>query len=612
MFDKNTRVLIIVESPEKSRTITKIFHDEGFNKVVVMATIGHFTCIADGSGYWNTGIHPEENFKIDFELDRGKKDNIKKLKEQISYADKVYICSDGDREGEAIGWSCVKFLKIPKTKYKRATYHEINKRAIFEALENAHDLDENLVNAAHSRSVLDKMVGYRLSPIAKKSVYCKSVGRCQSAGLKLLVEREEEIQNFKAEKYFDLFLFFTKNKTDFKAKYQGTDSTPIKQIKSQEDCDKIYEDCKGNKFIVKTVEFKDKLDNPKLPFCTASFQQEVTSKLNLTTEQAMSCAQQLFESGKISYHRTDDTTMSPEFKLELKNYVTKRFGKEYYSEVREGKKDDNAQEGHECLRVLDLELTPEKFSQTNTNELLNKVYKIIYNRTVASSMKPSIISETVYNIYNGKHKFTMTSNELKFDGYKKIYNYKDDEENSDSDLIKETFNKGEELKDCSLESVPKETQPKPRYKEATFLKELQQRGIGRPSTYASIVSTIKSEDRGYCKVENKCLVPTEKGIKLSHFLDDKFSDIINIDYTKEMEKSLDLIANGKLNYLDFLQDFYNKLEESSNKVTELSVKVDKKCPECGNPLVIRKGKYGKFLGCSNYPKCKHIEKIQGE
>ena len=617
MFDKKEKIFIIVESPEKARTITKIFKDAGYPNVKVQATIGHFTRIADGSGYWNTGIDPDNNFSLDYKIDINKKDNVSKLKDAIKNSDFVYIGSDGDREGEAIAWSCLKFLNIPKSKYKRIAYHEINKRAIFEAIENARDIDYDLVNAAHSRAVLDKMVGYRLSPVARTSVNCKSVGRCQSAALKLIVQREEEIQNFKPEHYIDLFLHFEKNGTEFKARYQGTDDKPVKQLKSQKEVENIVNICKGNPFVVRNVENKEKKDYPKAPFCTSSFQQEVTSKLGLTTKEASDCAQKLFDGlningeqvSLITYMRTDDSTYSPEFEKELKEFVLNKFGKKYVGVIKKGKKDENAQEGHEALRCTRLDLEPSYIAKFVKNDVLNKIYRIIYNRTVASCLAPAIVSETTYNIYNNDQKFTLISNELIFEGYRKVYNYKS-EDSAKEDIVKETFEKNETLTKCSLEAVPNETKPKPRFKEATLLKELQDKGIGRPSTYANIVETVLSESRGYCTVDKKNIIPTEKGITLSHFLDKSFPDIINLEYTKEMEKSLDLIANGKLNYLDFLKDFYSNLEESAKKASPVSQKIDKKCPKCGGELVIRKGKFSPFLGCKNYPKCTYTESLK--
>lgn len=605
MIDKTKRYLFIVESPEKARTISKIFKDSGYTNVVVQATIGHFTEIKDGTGYYNTGIHPEDNFKIDFVWDNEKADNIKKLKEQVKLADFVFIASDLDREGEAIAWSCIEFLNIPKTKYERVRYNAINKKSIFEAMENGEKLDNNLVNAAHTRSALDKGLGYRLSGVAKRNVNAKSVGRVQSAALKMIVDREEEILNFKPEHYFDLFLKFEKNSVPFKAKYQGTKTKAVKRLDTEEQVEAIYKDCKGKPFSVGDIEYKDKNENPKAPFSTATFQQECSNKLGLTVKQSQDCAQKLFEAGKISYHRTDDEEFAPEFEKELKAFVLAKYGKTYASgTVTKGKKDENAQEAHEGLHVLDLNLTPEKYVEESPSDLLTKVYRIIYNRTVACALKPAVIAETKYNIYNGNHKFTLTSNELKFDGYRRVYAYKDEDADKE-ELVKETFAKDEVLQKCIFESIPNETKPKPRYKEASFVKEMKEVGIGRPSTYATTIETIKSESRGYCIVEDKCLKPTEKGIALSHFLDEKFPDLISLSYTKEMEEDLDKIASGKVNYLDFLKEFFDKLETSASKVDG-----DRVCPECGKPLVMRKGKFGLFLGCSGYPDCKHVEKIK--
>ena len=606
LFDKNKRILILVESPEKAKTITKIFRDAGYSKVIIQATFGHFTKIADGKGYFNTGIYPDKNFEMDYVIDDSKKDIVKKLKEQVKLADFIYICSDPDREGEAIAWSCVKFLNIPKSKYKRASYQAINQKAIFEAIENAGNMNMNLVNSAHARSALDKGLGFRLSSLAREQVNCKSVGRCQSPSVKMIVDREKEILNFIPEKYLDLYLKFYKNKIEFKAKYQGTDETLVKHLKTNEEVDSIYKECNGNDFIVKNIEYKDKKENPKAPFSTATFQQECANKLGLTVKESADCAQKLFDAGKISYHRTDSEVFEEEFEKYLKKYVSSNYPKKYVSGiVIKGKNDENSQEGHEALHVLDLDLTPEIFDKEAASPLLAKVYRIIYNRTVATALNPAIISQTTYNIYNNKHKFVLNSNELKFDGYRCVYNYKDENDEKEQ-IIKETFSEKEILKNCSFEVAEKETTPPTRYKEASFVKELKDVGIGRPSTYPTIIETIKSESRGYCVVENKCLKPTDKGFTLIDFLDKNFSDLINVRYTSEMEKKLDLIAQGKLNYLEFLKEFFDHLDNSVKAVYKDSNNI---CPQCGQPLILRKGKYGKFFGCSSYPNCNYIKKV---
>ena len=608
MFDKNKKVLIICESPEKAKTITKIFRDEGYKKVTVMATIGHFDIIADGSGYHNTGIFPDENFKIDFIIDPKKKNVVDNLKLQVKAADEVYICSDCDREGEAIAWACVHFLKIPKSKYKRASYQAINKQAIFKAIDNASDLDMNMIHAAHARSCLDKGLGYRLSELSRLNNKGKSVGRCQSAALKMIVDRENEILNFKPEKYFDIYLHFIKNKVPFKAKYIGTTEKEIKKIKTDAEVTKLFESCKGTPFVIKSIEYKDKKENPKPPFSTATFQQECSNKLGLTVKQSADCAQKLFDAGKISYHRTDSEMFEEAFANDLKKFVSSTYPKKYVSgSIVVGKPDPDGQNGHEALHVLNLELTPELYAKQSPNELLTKVYRIIYNRTIAAALKPAIISQTVYTICNKENKFIMNSNELKFDGYRCVYSYKDESDEKE-ELIKETFSENEQLEKCSLESIPNETKPKSRFKEASFVKELKEVGIGRPSTYASIIETIKSESRGYVTVENKYLKPTQKGMENIDFLNSHFSDLINIDYTREMENSLDLIASGKLDNITFLKSFYNHLEASVQKVTKEEEK--RVCPECGRDLILRKGRYGVFYGCSGFPNCTHIESVK--
>lgn len=603
-LDKNKRYLILVESPEKARHITDIFKKEGYTKVIIMATVGHFTFIDDTGGYCNTGVNIED-FSVKYKIDPNKADNVRKLKEQVKAADFIFIASDLDREGESIAWFCREFLNIPKNKYARIRYHEITKTAIFKAIEEAANIDENMVKAAEARRLIDIMFGYRLSQIARKNVlvngiHPKSVGRCQTSALRLIVERELEILNFKPEKYIDLYLRFEKNKVEFKAKYQGTHKKSIKNLNSMNEVDKIFNECKGKDFIVTDIEHKDRNENPKPPFCTATFQQEAVNKLGLTTDGAMDVAQRLFNSGYISYHRTDDEVMDPEFAQTLLAFVNNKYGKKYTSKkVMEGKKDENAQAGHECLRVTDLNLTPDQFSKKSNSEIDSKVYKLIYNRTIASAMTPAVIAVTTYTIHNGKHKFSMNSNELMFDGYRKAYGYKDEGE-TDGDVIEESFKKDEKLEKCTFDPQEKETQPKPRYKEAAFIKVLKEEGLGRPSTYATHIKTIKDEKRGYTKIEKKCFVPTELGMELVKYCIENFKRLADIEFTSRVEAGLDDIAKGKVSYLEFMQAFYEALEEIASKLDGSTNEV---CPECGKPVVIRKSKYGSFKACSGWPNC---------
>ena len=603
IIDKNKRYLLIVESPNKVKTVTEILKSLGYNNIIVKASVGHITKIAD-SGLYNMGINTKDHFNIDFKLLDDKKDIVFKLKEQVKLSDKVILATDGDREGEAIAWALKKFLNIPDNKYERITYHEITKNAIAKAIENSTKIDENLVEAAHARSCLDKIVGYRLSPLARQEIKARSVGRCQSAGLKLIVDREKEIIDFKPETYYELYLNFKKNKKDFKAKYS-------EKLKSLLQCNNIMDDCSKNDYIVSDITTKELTQNSPLPFITSSYQQEVSNKLGIGVKDAMNYAQKLFEGVEINgqhialitYIRSDDPVISEDFIPCIKDYIEVNFGKKYIGTVKKSKKGENVQAGHEAIRVIDLTMTPDRLKKYITDNKMLKIYGLIYSRTIASVMKPRKISDTQYTIKNGKHIFNMSSKEEIFDGWKKAYNYADEKE----EIIKETFNINEKLENTSLEPIQKSTQPPSRYNEASFIKTLDKLGIGRPSTYATIVTTLLDPKRNYCSLDNKKLVPTDLAMKLTDFLNKNFSDIVNADYTANLEKSLDIISEGKLKKIDFLNVFYNNLESKINKI--VPQEEEKICPECGSKLVVKHGKYGFFLGCSNYPKCHHIEKI---
>ena len=616
MIDQEHKILIIVESPNKCKTISS-FLPKNYK---VMASVGHIMEIKNGGSYFNTGIDPQNKFKTNYAISPDKKEVVDKLKEQVSKSDFVYIATDPDREGEAIAWSLKKFLSIPKDKYKRITFHEITKNAVLNAIENPSDIDGDLVCAAQTRQKLDKLLGYRLSTISRKEINARSVGRCQSAGLKILVDRENEIRNFVPETYFDLYLNFTKNNTPYKAKYIGTTEKLVKKIKSKEEVDKIIGECnKTNKYVVDDIIRKEKLVNPKAPFTTSTFQQEVSNKLGIGVKDAMSLAQKLFEGieiggqhiALITYIRTDSNEFAPEFLPILENYVKKHFGLEYFAPMRKYKKSELAQEGHEAIRPVDLDMTPEMLKHYIKDNSLVKVYTMIYNRTLATMMASSVISETTYSILNGKHNFNLVSSELIFDGFKKIYTYKEDDE--DEGVSTDTFDKGELLQNTQLNGVEKKTTPPPRFKEATFIKELESTGIGRPSTFATIVNTLLDTTRGYCTLENKNIVPTDKGMELSSWLDKSFSNLINVNYTSELEKDLDLIAKGKLDDIKFLEEFYNNMESSIKSLNKENrdkqhIVGEEKCPICGSNMYLRTGKYGDFWGCSQYPRCKGILK----
>ncbi len=441
---KNKKILVIVESPSKAEHIRDYLRKAGY-KVNVMASVGHIMSLADGGSYYNSGVDPKNNFDLNLKVSEDKYKVVQQLKDQAKTADLVYLMSDPDREGFVISWSLVKFLKLPKTKYRRAVTHEITPKAVVKAIENPIPMDDNLVDAGLARMALDKMIGYRLSPIAKTYVGAKSVGRCQSVGLRLVADREKEIQNFVPETYFDLYVNFEKNKTKFKAKFAGNNTIGnVDHLNSQKEVDAIKANCTKD-YVIEAIKKKEKEESPKPPFCTATFQQEASSKLGLKVKDAMAVAQKLFESGRITYIRSDDTTIAPEFIPTLQTYIESAYGKKAWTQPRVGKKQENAQEGHECLRITDPSLTPDEYNKLDANNLNQKVYKLIWQRTIAAALPNAKISETQYLIDNNGEKFILVSKEITSLGYREVYTYKDDDAKDDSGVVKETFTKGEKL-----------------------------------------------------------------------------------------------------------------------------------------------------------------------
>ena len=545
-----------------------------------------------------------------------KKKIVNDITLQVSKADKIFLMTDGDREGEVISWSLIKFCKIPLDKCYRAITHEITQKAIIDAIENPVPFNDDLVNAGLARMMIDKLIGYGLSPLGKKYIGAKSIGRCQSVGLKLVSERENEILNFIPELYFNLYLTFTKNNKNFRAKYYGYNEEVIEKFTKQEDVNSVIINCQNTEYTIENIDKISHSESPKPPFCTATFQQEAANKLGLRVKDAMSCAQKLFEGinvagvhkGLITYMRTDSTELALEFLPELRQFIEDNYGKNYVG-PRKSKRKGTDQDGHEALRVVDLNMTPELLSTYISNTLLVKVYKLIWQRTVASAMPNATITETLYTINNNGHKFRLSSNELTEAGYRTVYEFEDNQISGCS----ETFNIDEILENTNLEAIKKFTQPKARYTEASLVKELQQREIGRPSTYASIVETILSPTRGYAKLDEKHIVPTDRGMQLAEYCNRAFPTLINLNYTKEMEESLDKIASGKTILLDYMDIFYKNLKDIISNTSETGIAdemPEKLCPNCGSTMVVRRSRFGKlFYGCSKYPKCKGIISI---
>lgn len=616
-MNKQEKLLIIVESPNKVKTISSIVKKEGYINTLVTASVGHIMELGDGGSAFNSGITPENNFKMNLKVSSDKKKIADDISQLAKNVDKIILMQDGDREGELIAWSLIKFCKLKKEKCFRAITHEITTKAVINAIENTVPFNDNLVNAGLSRMMTDKLIGYGLSPLARKYIGAKSIGRCQSVGLKLVADRENEILNFIPELYYNLYLHFSKNNTIFKAKYLGYNKEIIQKFTNKKDVDAVVNDCKNSPYVIENIEHINHKESPKQPFCTATFQQEAANRLGLKVKDAMSCAQKLFEGiningehvGLITYMRTDSTEISKEFLPELEAFVVKTYGKNYYNGPRKSKKKTSDQNGHEALRITDPSLTPELLATYINNNLLLKVYKLIWQRTIASVMISASISETAYIINNKNHKFSFSSKEITNAGYKLAYEFEDASVSS----FKETFLIDEELQDTELEVSKEFTRPKSRFTEASLVKELQQLEIGRPSTYATIVETILSPNRGYAKLDEKNIVPTDRGIQLAEYCDRSFPTLINLKYTKSMEESLDRIASGALSWSDYMEEFYNNLKDIIDNTTETGISSDmpeKICPNCGSPMVIRRSRFGKlFYGCSTYPKCNGILNI---
>ena len=615
MINKTDKILVIVESSNKVKTISEILKKAGYTNATVLASVGHIIELRNGGSAYNSGIWPEKNFKMNLAIMPDKKKIVENIIKQAKIAEKICLATDVDREGFLISWSILKFCKLPDEKCFRIVFHEITPKAVIRAMENPVPFNNNLVDAGFARLMTDKLLGFSLSPLAKKYIGARSIGRCQSVGLKLVSDREKEILNFIPELYFDLHLAFVKNNKVFKAKYCGYNEELLDRFTKQPDVEAVISNCNDN-FIIESIETVRHIESPKPPFCTASFQQEAAKKLGLRVKDAMSYAQKLFEGikvdkehlGLVTYLRTDSTELAQEFLPELKSFIYSAYGPDKYQTPRKGKNKPTDQNGHEAFRITNPELTPEKLDSYISNELLVKVYKLIWQRTIASAMPNAVIEETIYTVSNNGHKFKFSSKTLQNAGYKAVYNQEKCQNTVDID----TFTIGETLENTELNFEKCFTNPKSRYREADLVKELEHRGIGRPSTFATIVETILSPTRGYAKLEESYIVPTDRGMQVADYCNRSFPTLININYTKDMEDNLDKIASGTLTLLDYMNSFYSNLKNTVDSVDERGLAADlaiKTCPECGKTLTIKRSRFGKlFYGC-DYPKCKHTESI---
>ncbi len=595
--------LVIVESPSKSKTIEK-YLGEDFK---VVSSKGHIRDLST-TGQYGLGVDIENGFKPNYVPIKGKNSVIKDLKKDVKDSDLIYLASDPDREGEAIAWHLKDTLGIKDNKYKRVLFNEITKDKVIEAINNPTVIDDNLVHSQETRRILDRIIGFRLSKLLQSKLGSKSAGRVQSVALKLIVDREREIMAFVPEEYWTITAKFPEFESEL-FKYKDEDI----ELKCKEDADKVLEEI-DNSYTVESVEKKEKNKKSKFPFTTSTLQQEASTKLGFAAKKTMSIAQKLYEGidlgdeivGLITYMRTDSIRLSEQFVAPAMKYIEENFGKNYVGYIKSAKKSDNVQDAHEAIRPTSIMREPTKVKQYLSSDEF-KLYSMIYKRALASLMADAKVNQTTVVFDNKDYKFKTTGQILIFDGYLKVYK---DYESSEDKILPEFDQNGSLITD-EVEALQHFTNPPARYTEAKLIKEMEELGIGRPSTYAKTIDTIKERD--YVEMVEKKFKPTEAGFETTDKLQEFFSDIINVDYTRDMEEDLDEIADGKAVWNQVLEEFYKLFEprvkeafsDMEKKVPEETGEV---CPECGNPLVIRKGRYGEFTACSNYPECKYIKK----
>ena len=600
--------LVIVESPSKSKTIEKYLGKD----YKVTSSKGHVRDLAT-SGKYGLGVDLEDHFKPNYKVIKGKGKLITDLKKEIKSSDYVILATDPDREGEAISWHLKDALGL-KDNYGRVVFNEITENAIKEAFKHPRDIDMDLVHSQESRRILDRIIGFRLSKLMQSKTEGKSAGRVQSVALKLIVDREREINAFKSEEYFTIEAIFK----DFEASLTKYKNKKV-EIKTPVERDKILNSL-SNAFTIESVESKEKKKNSKLVFTTSTLTQMASIKLNFSASKTMRLAQGLYEGkkigndlvGLISYMRTDSTRLSDVFVKDVFDYIKANYGKEYVGYVKKTKEKENVQDAHEGIRPTSILRTPESIKAYLTPDEY-KLYNLIYVRTLASLMSDAKVMATSVVLDNNDYKFNASGQVLTFDGYLKVYS--DFEESKDKILPDLANYNSNVIISKEIKATSHFTEPPARFTEDKLIKELESLGIGRPSTYVKIIEVLK--ERKYITVESKKFIPTTVGIQVTDKLQEFFKSIINVKYTSDMETDLDKVAEGKEVWYELLDKFYKDFEPL---VDEAYSKMEKDapeetgdtCPECGKPLVYRYGKFGKFIACSGYPECKYIPKKEKE
>ena len=608
--------LVIVESPAKAKTIEKYL---GKN-YVVEASMGHVRDLPKSQ----LGVDIENDYNPKYITIRGKGELLSKLRKLAKKSDKIYLATDPDREGEAISWHLANVLKIDENENCRIEFNEITKDAVKNSIKHPRKINCNLVDAQQARRVLDRLVGYEISPLLWRNVkWGLSAGRVQSAALKLICDREEEIKKFNPEEYWTVDVKLKKGKKSFPVKLTTKNKKKI-EIKNKEQADQIIDELKENEYIVSKIKKGTKNKNPLAPFTTSTLQQEASKKLNFMTKKTMSVAQQLYEGvevkkfgtvGLITYMRTDSVRISKEAQEKALNFIDETYGKEYVPEeprVYKGKK--NIQDAHEAIRPTYVEITPE-IAKANLSNDQYKLYALIWKRFIASQMATCLLNTNSLEIKNGDYTLRASGSTIKFDGFMKVYEYISGEE-EESVLLPE-LEENEVLKEESIEGKQHFTQPPARYSEAAFVKLLEEKGIGRPSTYVPTISTLIS--RKYVDREKKILIPTELGFIVNDILSNYFKQIVDTDFTAEMEVKLDNVEAGKESWTHIVDEFFTPLKEDIEKAEKEISKViiedkvsDVPCDKCGRLMVIKHGRFGDFLACPGYPECQNTKPIVEE
>lgn len=612
--------LVIVESPAKAKTIGKFL---GPN-YTVKASVGHVRDLPKSK----LGINIDNNFEPDYITIRGKGDIIKELKKETKKAKEVYLATDPDREGEAISWHLSKMLNLDENSENRIEFNEITKDAIKKAIKNPRKINTSLVDAQQARRVLDRLVGYNISPLLwRKIEKGLSAGRVQSVALKLICDREKEINDFVSEEYWNLDIELIEKKKKFIAKYYGKLEESNKEnykiskikLKSKEETDAVINSIDKNSLAVYKIEKSRSVKKPSPPFTTSSLQQEANKKLNFSSKKTMMIAQQLYEGinvkgegsvGLITYIRTDSYRISNEARENAKNYIENNFGNNYYSNNDYNKKNKaEAQDAHEAIRPTYVDKSPEKIKDSLSADQF-KLYNLIWRRFVASQMADAIFDTTTIIFNSNNNIFKSSGSIMEFDGYKRIYNYSD----NSKDVLLPPLNEGDLVKINNILPEQLFTNPPARYTEATLIKMMEVLGIGRPSTYAPTIITITNRD--YVIKDKNYLVPTEMGLLVNEMLLKYFENIINDKFTASLENKLDAVANGNVDWHEIIKEFYEEFKQSLDVADKEIEKVelkdevsDERCENCGEFMVIKKGRFGKFLACPNYPECKTTKRL---